>query len=327
MSKLVTIYGGSGFLGRNIARRMARAGWRVRVAVRRPNDAQFVRTYGVVGQVEPILCNIRDTASVRAAMRGADAVVNCVGILAEGGKQGFEAVQREGAARVAELAAELGIGRLVQISAIGADEQSDSAYARSKAQGEKAVLEAFPDAVILRPSIIFGPGDSFFNRFGAMSRTMPIIPLVGAQTRFQPVFVDDVAAAAETALRDSSVSGVYELGGPEVDTFRGLMRRMLAVTGRRRAVIGLPFWLGGIMGASFDLLKTLSGGLIAGPITRDQVRNLRRDNVVSPGARGLEDLGITPMAMGAILPEYLWRFRRDGQYADIMKSAKNLRGE
>lgn len=327
MSKLVTIYGGSGFLGRNIARRMARAGWRVRVAVRRPNDAQFVRTYGVVGQVEPIQCNIRDDASVRAAMQGADAVVNCVGILEEGGKQSFTAVQTEGAARVARTAAALGVERLVQISAIGADPDSDSAYARSKAHGEQEVLAFFPDAVILRPSIIFGPGDSFFNRFGAMSRSMPVIPLVGANTRFQPVFVDDVAAAAEVAVSDPSVSGIYELGGPDVASFRDLMHRMLAVTGRRRAVLGLPFWVGRLMGGTFDMLGKISGGLIKGPITGDQVRNLRNDNVVSQGARGLRELGITPMAMGAVLPEYLWRFRRDGQYSDIMKSAKNLRGQ
>ena len=325
MSKLVTIFGGSGFVGRNIARRMAKAGWRVRVAVRRPNDAQFVRPYGVVGQVEPIQSNIRDDDSVRLAMRGADAVVNCVGILEETSKQGFDAVQHEGAARVARIAAELGVARLVHISAIGADPDSDSAYARSKAEGESAIRAAFPQAVILRPSIVFGPGDSFFNRFGAMARTSPVLPIVGAGTRFQPVYVDDVAEAAERAVTDPSVSGIYELGGPQVSTFRELMQEMLDVIGRRRLVLNMPFWVAGPMGSAFDILGKLTGGLVSGPISRDQVRNLRYDNVVADDAQTLADLGITPVAPETVLPEYLWRFRRDGQYATMMKSAKNLR--
>ncbi len=196
MDRLVTIYGGSGFIGRYIARRMAKAGWRVRVAVRRPNDALFVRPYGVVGQVEPVFCNIRDDASVRSVMRGAHAVVNCVGILAERGKNRFDAVQAEGAGRVARIAAEEGVEQLVQLSAIGADAASDSAYARSKAAGEAAVRAAFPGAIILRPSIVFGQEDQFFNRFAGMARMGPVLPVVGAETRFQPVYVDNVAEAA-----------------------------------------------------------------------------------------------------------------------------------
>ena len=207
MSNLVTIFGGSGFVGRYIARRLAKEGWRVRVAVRRPNEAMFVRPYGVVGQVEPILANIRDDASVRAAIQGADAVVNCVGILAEQGKNQFDTVQAEGAGRVARIAAEEGIGRFVHVSAIGADAESDSDYARTKALGEAAVLEHMPGAVILRPSIIFGPEDGFFNRFAAMARFGPILPVVGAGTRFQPVYVDDVAHAAVLG-----VTGAAEVG-------------------------------------------------------------------------------------------------------------------
>ena len=325
MSKLVTIYGGSGFVGRYIARRMAKAGWRVRVAVRRPNEAIFVKPYGVVGQVEPVLCNIRDDASVAAVMRGADAVVNCVGILAKDGKNTFDAVQAEGAARVARIASEQGVAQMVQISAIGADADSDSDYARTKAQGEAAVLEHMPNAVILRPSIVFGPKDQFFNRFAGMSRLGPILPVVGAETKFQPVYVDDVARAAELALTTDVAPGVYELGGPEVHSFRALMKTMLEVIRRRRAIVNIPFWAATVMGFGFELANTLTLGLFPAQITRDQVRNLRKDNVVADGARGFAELGIEPIAMEAVLPEYLWRFRPSGQYDAIKESARNLK--
>jgi uncharacterized protein YbjT (DUF2867 family) len=235
MSKLVTIFGGSGFVGRYIARRMAKEGWRVRVAVRRPNEALFVKPYGTPGQVEPLACNIRDDASVRAMIRGADAVVNCVGILNRSGKNTFDTVQTEGAGRIARIAASEGVGNFVHISAIGADAASDSDYARTKAEGEAAVAAAFPTAVILRPSIIFGTEDGFFNRFAGMSRMGPVLPVVGANTKFQPVHVDDVAQAAVKGILGQAAPGVYELGGPEVDTFRGLMGRMLKVVQRRRA--------------------------------------------------------------------------------------------
>ena len=326
MAKLVTIFGGSGFVGRYIARRMAKEGWRVRVAVRRPNEALFVRPYGTPGQVEPLACNIRDDASVRSMIRGADAVVNCVGILNRSGKNTFDAVQTEGAGRIARIAAAEGVGHLVHISAIGADAASDSDYARSKGEGEAAVLSAFPTAVILRPSIIFGTEDGFFNRFAAMTRIGPVLPVVGAETRFQPVHVDDVAAAAVMGVLGQAAPGVYELGGPEVDTFRGLMGRMLAVVQRRRAVVNVPFFAARAMGFGFDMLQVFTLGLIENKmITRDQVRNLARDNVVSPGAKGFADLGIIPAAMDAVLPEYLWRYRPSGQYAAIKDSAKNLK--
>ncbi|MGR3269703.1 complex I NDUFA9 subunit family protein [Thalassococcus profundi] len=325
MAKLVTIYGGSGFVGRYIARRMAKQGWRVRVAVRRPNDAIFVRPYGVVGQVEPVLCNIRDDASVAAVMQGADAVVNCVGILAESGKNSFEAVQSEGAARVARLAAENGVEQLVQISAIGADAESASEYAQTKAVGEKAVLDHFPGAVILRPSIIFGPEDEFFNRFAAMARLGPLLPVVGAKTRFQPVYVDDVARAAVMGVLGQAKPGIYELGGPDVHTFRELMVEMLGVIRRRRLVVNIPFWAAGILARLMELGQTLTLGLVSAQITRDQVANLRRDNVVAPDAKGFTDLGISPVSMEAVLPDYLWRFRPSGQYSEIKESAKNLR--
>ncbi len=325
MSKLVTIFGGSGFVGRYIARRMAKEGWRVRVAVRRPNEALFVRAYGAVGQVEPVLCNIRNEASVRSVTMGADAVVNCVGILNKAGKNTFEAVQAEGAGRIARIAAEMGVGTLVHLSAIGADAGSASVYARTKAAGEAAVFAAFPGAMILRPSIIFGSEDGFFNRFAAMSRLAPVLPVVGAATRFQPVYVDDVAQAAVKGVLGQG-HGIYELGGPDVATFRDLMMKMLAVIQRRRLVVNVPFFVAGIMGGVFDGLQTVTLGLFNnGLITRDQVRNLRVDNVVAAGAKGLADLGIVPTAMDGVLPEYLWRYRASGQYAAIKDSAKNLK--
>ena len=325
MSKLVTIYGGSGFVGRYVARRMAKEGWRVRVAVRNPNEAIFVKPYGVVGQVEPVLCNIRDDASVASVMQGADAVVNCVGILAESGKNKFDAVQHEGAERIARLAAKAGIERMVLVSAIGADEKSDSQYAVSKALGEQGVLAHMPNAMIVRPSIVFGPEDEFFNRFAAMSRMGPILPVVGAATKFQPVYVDDVAQAVVLGVLGKASVGVYELGGPEVHTFKDLMGEMLSVIRRRKLVVNIPFPVANVMAFSFSVAKVLSLGLVAPAITADQVRNLRRDNVVSDDAKTFADLGIAPTALESVLPEYLWRFRPSGQYDAIKESAKNLK--
>lgn len=326
MSKLVTIYGGSGFLGRHIAWRMAAQGWRVRVAVRRPNEALFVRPYGVVGQVEPVLCNIRDDASVALVMEGADAVVNCVGILNETGKNKFGTVQHEGAARVARLAAQKGVERMVQISALGADAESDSDYSRSKAAGEEAVLEHMPDAMILRPSVMFGPGDNFFNKFAAMTRYGPFLNIAGGNTRFQPVYVDDVAHAAEMGVLGTAPGGIYELGGPEVLTLRELMNEMLAVIERRRVVVNLPFFAARVIAFAFDMLQAVTFGLVTnGVLTRDQLKNLAVDNVVSADAKGFDDLGIPPTALESVLPDYLWRFRPSGQYAAITASAKNLR--
>jgi NADH dehydrogenase len=325
MSKLVTIFGGSGFVGRYIARRMAQNGWRVRVAVRNTNEAMFVRTYGVVGQVEPVFCNIRDDASVAAVTNGADAVVNCVGVLAEVRKNTFAAVQADGATRIARIAAETGVARLVQISAIGASDTSDSEYARTKAAGEQGVLDHMPDAVILRPSIVFGAEDEFFNRFAGMTRLGPVLPVIGADTRFQPVYVDDVAAAAVKGVLGQVPGGIYELGGPDVATFRELMQQMLGIVRRRRLIVNIPFWAARIMAGGFNIVRILSLGLVTPPITRDQVANLAVDNVVSDGARGFADIGITPTAMMAVLPDYLWRFRPSGQYDVIKESARNLR--
>jgi len=325
MSKLVTIYGGSGFVGRYIARRMAQAGWRVRVAVRRPNEAMHVKPYGNVGQVEPVFCNIRDDDSVRAVMRGADAVVNCVGTFDRKGRNNFQAVQAEGATRIARLATEEAVSHLVHLSAIGADAQSDSEYAQSKAAGESGILEHFPQAVILRPSVVFGPEDQFFNRFAGMTRFGPVLPVVGGDTKFQPVYADDVAHAAALGVEGRADPGIYELGGPEVATFRDLMKVMLKIIRRRRLILNIPFGLAAAMAWAMELVQTVTFGLIPPQITRDQVRSLRVDNVVSEGAKGFAELGIEPAAIEAVLPDYLWRFRPAGQYEAIKESARNLR--
>lgn len=325
MSKIVTIYGGSGFVGRYIARRLAKAGWRIRIAVRHPNEAMHVKSYGAVGQVEPVLCNIRDDASVAQVMHGAVAVVNCVGTFDRGGKNNFDAVQHEGAARIARLAAAEGVERLVHISAIGADEEADTLYAQSKGKGEAAVRGHFPTAVILRPSVVFGPEDQFFNRFAGMARLGPVLPLVGADTRFQPVYVDDVAAAAVQGVEGRAEPGVYELGGPETRSFRDLIREMLHVIRRRRLIVNIPFFAARPMAFMSEIMSLLTGGLIPAQITRDQVQGLRHDNVVSEGARNLADLGIEATSLEAVLPDYLWRFRPSGQYEALKESARNLR--
>ncbi|MCG7623715.1 complex I NDUFA9 subunit family protein [Epibacterium sp. Ofav1-8] len=328
MSKLVTIYGGSGFVGRYIVRRMAKAGWRVRVAVRRPNEAMHVKPYGVPGQVEPVFCNIRNDESVAAVMAGADAVVNCVGVLNEVGKNTFSAVQAEGAGRIASIAAQNGVGKLVHVSAIGADSQAESVYAQSKARGEDLVLEAFPEAMILRPSVIFGAEDQFFNRFAAMTRFGPILPIAGGESRFQPVYVDDVAQAAVAGLTGEITPGVYELGGPEVKSFSALMQDMLAVIHRRRLVVSLPHVVARVMAWSFDLAQSISFGLFENTLlTRDQLKNLKNDNVVAEGAKGFAELGIEPVALVSVLPDYLWKFRPSGQYDELMRSARNIRGD
>jgi uncharacterized protein YbjT (DUF2867 family) len=325
MSKLVTIYGGSGFVGRYIAQRMAQMGWRVRVAVRRPNEALFVKSYGAVGQVEPVLCNIRNDASVADAMAGADAVVNCVGTFDRGGRNNFQAVQTQGAGRIAAAAARANVGALVHISAIGADCKGDSLYAQSKGAGEEAVLAAFPAAMILRPSVIFGNEDGFFNRFGAMARMTPVIPLFGANTLFQPVYVDDVAKAAVAGLT-TGARGVYELGGPEVLSFHALIDRLLTVIHRRRWILNLPFFAGSIMASVLDFVAFATGGLLKNnTLTRDQLTSLKSDNIVASGAKTFADLGITPTDLGSVIPEYLWCYRPAGQYSAIKDSAKNLK--
>jgi len=322
MSNLVTIFGGSGFLGRYIASRMARQGWRVRVAVRRPNEALFVRTYGGVGQVEPVLANIRDEESTRKAIKGAKVVINCVGILLEDRRQKFQSIQVQGAERIARLSSIEGVERLVHISAIGANTNSESISARTKGEGEKSVLKAFPTAVILRPSIVFGVEDGFFNRFAAMSRISPVLPLIGADTSFQPVYVDDVALAASSAALGKISNGIYELGGPNIETFRKLIERMLKVVRRKKLIINQPMIAAKILSYNLDMLQIISFNIFKNfIITRDQVKQLALDNIVTNNVGTFVDFGITPQSMDAILESYLYQYRPYGQYTSIHESA------
>jgi NADH dehydrogenase len=307
--RLATVFGGSGFIGRYVVANLAREGWLVRAAVRRPDEALFLKTAGVVGTVTPLAANVRDRASIARAVAGADAVVNLVGILHESGRQRFQAVQAEGPRAIAEEAARAGAKHLVHISAIGADPQSNSAYARTKAEGEAAVQQAFPKAVILRPSIVFGPEDSFFNRFAQMTMLSPALPLIGGgRTRFQPVYVGDVAAAVMKAIETPAAAGrTYELGGPKVYQFIDLMRLLLDEIGRKRLLVPLPFPIASLMGSVMQCLPNPQ-------LTADQVKLLKRDNVVREGAPGFTDLGITPTSVEAILPTYLDRYRTRGYY-------------
>lgn len=311
---LVTVYGGSGFLGRHVVRALAMRGYRIRVAVRRPELAGYLQPLGFVGQIQLMQTNVRYPDSVARAADGAEAIVNLVGVLAPTGKQGFDAVHAFGARAVASAAAAAG-APLVHISAIGADAASPSAYARTKGEGEAAVRAEVPGAVILRPSILFGPEDDFFNRFAAMARLSPVLPIVGGATRFQPAFVGDIAAAVLNAVDGKAKAGsTYELGGPEVRTFRELMELMLREICAKRLILDLPFGLA-------NLVASLTQWAPGAPLTTDQVTLLKTDNVVSAAAaaegRTFAGLGITPTALAAILPSYLWRFRKAGQFTKV----------
>jgi uncharacterized protein YbjT (DUF2867 family) len=321
---LITIFGGSGFLGRHVVRALAKREYRIRVTVRRPDLAGHLQPLGRVGQIHAVQANVRNRTSVAVAARGSDVVINLVGILFESGRQSFEAVQAFGAESVALAAAAEGAA-MIQVSAIGADANSPSEYARAKAEGERLVLTATPQATIFRPSIIFGPNDDFFNRFAALARMSPVLPLVGGgQTRFQPVFAGDVAEAIAKAVAGETKPGaVYELGGPAVLTFRALMEYVLVTIERRRLLVPIPFWAAKFQAFFLELMSKipLLGELpmLRKPLlTRDQVELLRVDNVVSEAARSegrtLEGLGIAPRSIEAIVPSYLWRFRKTGQF-------------
>ncbi len=313
LETLVTVFGGSGFLGRNVVRALAKREYRIRVAVRRPELAGHLQPLGRVGQIHAVQANLRYPASVEAAMRDSHVAINLVGILTESGAQTFDAVQTMGAETIARTAAATG-ARMVHVSAIGADENSPSAYSRTKAAGEKAVLAAVPSATILRPSLLFGPEDQFTNRFAGLARISPFLPLIGGgETRVQPAYVGDVAAAVADAVDGKTKPGaVYELGGPEVLTMREIMEIILAITERKRMLISLPF---GLARLQAFFLQFAPGPL---KLTPDQVAMLQSDNVVSDAARAagltLEGLGITPDSLEAIAPQYLWRFRAAGQF-------------
>lgn len=314
MQNLVTVFGGTGFVGTQAVRYLAKSGWRIRVAVRNPNLAYKMRLLGDVGQIDVVQANIRDMPSLERALDGATASLNLVGVMFDTGRQGFEAVHVEGARNVAEAARACGVTRVVQMSALGADPASAAKYARTKAAGEAAVRAVYPDAAIVRPSIVFGPGDGFFERFARMAQISPALPLVGGgTTRYQPVYVGDVGQAlARIVTRADSAGQTYELGGPGVFTFKALLEMLLAETGQRRALVPLPFPVAGVIGKLGDL----GSFLIKPPLTADQVELLKNDNVVGGAAPGLAELGITPTTLEAVLPTYLYRYRKGGQYAD-----------
>ena len=315
MQDLVTVFGGSGFVGRQVVRALARAGYRVRVAVRRPHLAHDLKLAGDVGQIQIVQANIRNPASVARALEGASAAVNLVGVLYENGRQKFMSLHAMGARNIAEAARAAGIARMVQVSSIGASETSASKYARTKAEGEAAVRELLPQATILRPSIIFGPGDSFFNRFASMAVLSPALPLIGGgHTRFQPVFVGDVARAVAKAVSDPACAGqTYELGGPAILTFRELMELVLEETQRRRFLLPLPFGPAGLIAKAGDLVAATP---VPPPLTTDQLTQLKVDNVADPALPGLEALGVRPTPVHAVVGSYLYRYRKGGQFAE-----------
>ena len=314
---VVTLFGGSGFIGSQAVRALARRGWRIRVAVRNPVLAIEIQPLGDPGQIQFMRCDITNPGDVAQAVRGADAVVNLVGVLHDaGGKRGFDAVHTEAAKTIAEAAKAAGVERLVQISAIGADAASPSAYGRTKAQAEAAVRAVYPDAVILRPSLVFGAGDSFLNRFAAMATMAPALPLIGGgETRFQPVYVGDVAEAIARGVTRADAAGrTYELGGPSLYTFREVLELVRRETGRDRMLVSVPFIVAKPLGSLLQLSRFVG---LTPPLTRDQVLMLEKDNVVASDAFGLSDLGIDhPAGMAAIAPSYLWRYRVGGQFAE-----------
>lgn len=314
---VVTLFGGSGFIGSQAVRALARRGWRIRVAVRNPVLAIEIQPLGDPGQIQFMRCDITNPTDVAQAVRGADAVVNLVGVLHDaGGKRGFDAVHTEAAKTIAEAAKAAGVERLVQISAIGADAASPSAYGRTKAQAEAAVRAVYPDAVILRPSLVFGAGDGFLNRFAAMATMAPALPLIGGgETRFQPVYVGDVAEAIARGVTRADAAGrTYELGGPSLYTFREVLELVRRETGRDRMLVSVPFIVAKPLGSLLQLSRFVG---LTPPLTRDQVLMLEQDNVVAADALGLSDLGIDhPAGMAAIAPSYLWRYRVGGQFAE-----------
>ncbi|WP_269714949.1 complex I NDUFA9 subunit family protein [Caulobacter sp. NIBR2454] len=319
MQGLVTVFGGSGFIGTQVVRALAKQGWRVRVAVRRTNMAHRMRMLGDVGQIQVVQANIRSGASVARALEGAQACVNLVGVLQERGRQGFMSLHATAAGKVAEAAKAAGATRFVQMSALGADAESGSKYARTKAMGEAAVRQVFPDAVVIRPSIVFGPEDGFFNLFARMATLAPALPLFGGgKTCFQPVFVGDVAAAiAATATQAGHAGKTFELGGPAVYSFKEVLELILRETGRNRPLIPIPWFAAKAMGSAGDMIS----GLFPAPITSDQVILLQSDNVVSGSLPGLAELGIVPTTVEAVVPSYLYLYRKGGQYAPLPEGA------
>ncbi len=323
-SPLVTVFGGSGFLGRYIVRRMVKAGWRVRVAVKNPNEALFLKTNGEVGQVELLQADILNERLVKLAVEGANSVVNCVaGDLYETKLREFKKFYVTGPALLAKVSQDAGVKKFIHMSAISADLTSKSMYGRSKARGEEEVVRFFPKAFIIRPSIVFGSEDRFFNMFASMARYSPIVPVIGGNSLFQPIYVDDVSKVVSKVIQETFEPGIYEIGGPEIFSFVGLMEKMLLVVRRKRIVLSIPLNFAKIMAFTFSILKSLTFGLFKAKITLDNIEQLRRNNIVSKEQKTIEKLEINTKTLDMILPTYLFSYRPYGQYSDITNSSED----
>ena len=319
-SLIATVLGGSGFVGRYVVRRLVKQGWRVRVAVRNPNDAIFLKTYGEVGQVEIFKCSIFDLNALSACIDGSSVVINAVaGLLNETSRKKFKKYYIQGPELIAKQCVKLNVKKLIQISSVGVDGKS-SIYSSSKAEGEYRITKIFPNVSIVRPSIIFGHEDRFFNRYASLATISPIIPIFGQKTKFQPVYVDDVALAVEKISMDKRLKGIFELGGPEILTFEELIKKMLFIIRRKRLVVNIPFNLAALMAGLFEILNKISLGLVPIPFTQDNVQQLQIDNIISGDKKSFEDLGIKPQNVDTILPLYLYSYRPHGQYNEITHS-------
>ena len=322
-SPVATVFGGSGFVGKYIVRRLVKSGWRVRVAVRSPNKAIFLKTYGEVGQVEILQCSIFDPAAVSRCIGGSTVVINAVaGLLNETSKKKFKQYYIDWPENLALISTRCDVKRLIHISSIGVDKDSKSSYSSSKAKGEEKIVENFSNTVILRPSLIFGHEDQFFNRYASIASYSFIVPLIGPNTKFQPVYVDDVALAVEKVLKDKTLKGVFELGGPQIMTLKETIKNMLIVVRRKRILLSIPFGPANLIASIFTAMNKLSLGIVKPPFTVDNVQQLKTDNIVCKMEKSFEDLGIKPQNIDTIIPLYLYAYRPYGQYNDLTSSAK-----
>ena len=323
---LATVFGGSGFIGRYVVRRLVSRGWRVRVAVRNPNSALFLKTYGEVGQVELKRCSIFDKRSVASSLAGSNAVINAVaGRLSETSRKKIAKFYYKGPEIIATECKKAKIESFIHISAIGADDQTESLYSKYKRRGEKTILKLIPSSIILRPSLVFGNEDQFFNRYASMSAYSLFIPVIGENTCFQPIYVDDLAAAVEKAVVENITKGIFEIGGPDVFSHRELIQKTLKVVRRRRIILPIPAWLAAIMATAFGYIETVSFGIVRPPFSIDNLKQLKLDNVVTSGTKSVKDLKIQPKSVDSIIPSYLYSFRPYGQYNEITEISKRSR--
>ena len=324
-SPIATVFGGSGFVGKYVVRRLVRRGWRIRVAVRNPNEALFLKTYGEVGQVEVFKCSIFDVNALSACIPGSTLVINAVaGLLNETSRNMFKKYYIEGPELIAKQCAQFKVKKLIQISSVGADSKSTSVYSSSKAKGEEKIFKIFSNVAIIRPSLIFGHEDRFFNRYASLATYSPCVPIIGQNTKFQPVYVDDVALAVEKIATDKNLRGIFELGGPDILTLKELIKKMLLIIRRKRLVLNITFNIARLMAQSFEIINKMTLGLAPLPFTIDNVKQLQRDNVISEDKNSFKDLGIKPQNIDTIIPLYLYSYRPHGQYNEIVHSADKV---